>query len=199
MDALKIQNEAQRIQNEAKSQLIRQLQMELNSVFSQKSRLQKDCDSKDALIRKLRRQNVLLKNTSDSLRSGNLPKTVQSNVVHNVLGGKFTGAQITQMIKPKRVANEYGKVPIMRMKNLTYQDYAFGLTVRTSGGRKIVNVLRNQLEFPVPGISTMDKEFMWVAFTILMHIFLIINSHRNQTFQCFIYLFVCFVLHCDSM
>ena len=170
MDALKIQNEAQRIQNEAKSQLIRQLQMELNGVFSQKSRLQKDCESKDALIRKLRKQIVLLKNTSDSLRSGNLPKTVQHNVVHNVLGGKFTGAQITQMIKPKRVADESGKVPTMRMKNLTYQDYAFGLTVRTSGGRKVTNLLRNTLEFPVPGISTMDKEFMWVAFTISKNI-----------------------------
>jgi hypothetical protein len=167
LDALKIQNEAARLQNEAKNQLIHKLQVELNSVFSQKSRLQKDCESKDALIRKLKKQNNLLKNTGDSLRSGeNLPKTVQSKVVHNVLGGKFTGAQITQMIKPKRVADEYGKVPIIRMRNLTYQDYAFGLTVRTSGGRKIHNVLRNQLEFPLAGISTMDKEFMWVAFTI---------------------------------
>ena len=184
LDALKIQNEAARVQNEAKNQLIVKLQVELNSVFSQKSRLQKDCQSKDALIRKLRRQNVLLKNTSDSLRGGNLPKSVQSNVVHNVLGGKFTGAQITQMIKPKRVADEYGKVPIIRMRNLTYQDYAFGLTVRTSGGRKIHNVLRNQLEFPLPGISTMDKEFMWVAFTILMHIisqFLILIEIRNSS------------------
>jgi uncharacterized protein YeeX (DUF496 family) len=178
LDALRIENEAKKIQNEAKNQLIRKLQVELNSVFSQKSRLQKDCESKDALIRKLRKQNVLLKNTSDSLRSGNLPKTVQSNVVHNVLGGKFTGAQITQMIKPKRVADERGKVPIIRMKNLTYQDYAFGLTVRTTGGRKIHNVLRNVLEFPLPGISTMDKEFMWVAFTILMHIS-ISNTHST--------------------
>ena len=170
MDALKIQNEAARIQNEAKNQLIVKLQVELNSVFSQKSRLQKDCDSKDALIRKLRKQNVLLKNTNDSLRSGNLPKTVQHKAVHNVLNGKFTDAQITQMVKPKRVADEYGKVPIIRMRNLTYQDYAFGLTVRTSGGRKIHNVLRNQLEFPLVGISTMDKEFMWVAFTIFTNI-----------------------------
>jgi uncharacterized protein YeeX (DUF496 family) len=183
LDALKIQNEAQRIQNDAKSRLIRQLQMELNSVFSQKSRLQKDCESKDALIRKLRKQNVLLKNTSDSLRSGNLPKKVQSNVVHNVLGGKFTNAQITQMIKPKRVADERGKVPIIRMKNLTYQDYAFGLTVRTTGGRKIHNVLRNVLEFPLPGISTMDKEFMWVAFTILMNSS-IPNNHKNNDLFC---------------
>ena len=166
MDALKIQNEVKKKQIEAKNQLIRKLQVELNSVFTQKSRLQKDCESKAALIRKLRKQNVLLKNTGDSLRSGNLPKTVQSNVVHKVLGGKFTEAQITQMIKPKRVADERGKVPIIRMRNLTYQDYAFGLTVRTTGGRKIHNVLRNQLEFPLPGLSTMDKEFMWVAFTI---------------------------------
>ena len=166
MDALKIQNEAARLQNEAKKQLIQKLQLELNRFSSEKSRLKKDCESKDALIRKLRKKNVLLKNASDSLRSGNLPKTVQTKVVHNVLEGKFTGAQITQMIKPKRVADEYGKVPIIRMKNLTYQDYAFGLTVRTSGGRKIHNVLRNVLEFPLPGISTMDKEFMWVAFTI---------------------------------
>ena len=165
MDALKVQNEAARVQNEAKNQLIVKLQVELNRFSSEKLRLKKDCESKDALIRKLRKQNVLLKNCNDSLRSGNLPKKVQSKVVHNVLEGKFTGAQITQMIKPKRVADEYGKVPIIRMKNLTYQDYAFGLTVRTSGGRKIHNVLRNQLEFPLPGISTMDKEFMWVAFT----------------------------------
>ena len=49
---------------------------------------------------KLRKQNQLLKNQNDSLRSGNLPLTVKKRAATDLLKGKFTTTKIQQLLKP---------------------------------------------------------------------------------------------------
>ena len=66
-------------------------------------KLRNQCASKDTEIRQIKKQNSLLKNNLQSLRSGKLPKTITNKIVHNQLSGKFTGAQIRQILKPIKV------------------------------------------------------------------------------------------------
>ena len=45
------------------------------------------------------------------------------------------------------------------------------MPIRNAGGRKCYNLLRNTMNFPMPGMSTMDNEFMCVkAFLFLTSI-----------------------------
>ena len=152
-----------------KSALISKQITEISDLKTENSKLKKECDCKDALIRKHKKQKNLLKNTNDSLRAGNLPKSTKERAVYNVLEGKFTCAQISQMIKSKKEPIKNGKLPISRMKKISYSDYRVALPVRNAGGRKCYNLLRNNMNFPMPGISTMNKEFMWI-FTLLIFI-----------------------------
>ena len=150
-------------QNEAKSALITKLQNQINSICAENLHLRNQCDLKDAEIhsksteiRHLKKQNCLLKNKNESLMSGKLPKTVTNKVIHENLNGKFTGAQIRRILKPVKKSSENGKKPIIRMSNITYDDYKVAMPIRCAGGKKCYNLLRN-FNFPMPGLSTMDR------------------------------------------
>ena len=92
-----------------KGTLISNLQEQINQEKVVNARLKKDCDAKDCLIRKLRKQIGLVKNETESLRSGNLPKVVEERTVRNVLigNGRFTNAQVGQLLKPVKQAEKH--------------------------------------------------------------------------------------------
>ena len=117
------------------------------------------------MIRKLRKQNGLQKNQIDSLISGKLPKTVQHRAVHDVLSsnGRFTDAQIGQLVKPVKEIGKDGKIPITRCKDWSYDDYAKAMPLRCAG-KKAYTIVRKLHNVPYPGISTLDKQFTCVAF-----------------------------------
>ena len=102
------------------------------------------------------------------MRSGNLPKVVEERTVRNVLigNGRFTNAQVGQLLKPVKQAEKHGKKPITRCKNWTYDDYAKALPLRCAG-KKSYKIVRNEHHVPYPGLSTLDKEFTCVVFAIL--------------------------------
>ena len=136
--------------------------------------LKKDIDSKEALIRKLRKHNNLLKNRNDSLHAGNLPKTVQNRAVQDVLSanGRFTDSQIGQLLKPVKEIGKNGKIPITRCKNWTYEDYAKAMPLRCAG-KKAYTVIRNLHNVPYPGISTLNRVFTCVAFIFFLHMYIL--------------------------
>ena len=94
----------------------------------------------------------LLKNQNASLRSGNLPEAVKNRVVTEKLKGKFTPAQISQIISKKT------KKRSMKWKE---EDYNLGYKFRFLPKKKY-NALRKQHNFPLPGVSTIDKKFQFV-------------------------------------
>ena len=94
------------------------------------------------MIKKLKRQVKFLKNQNASLRSGKLPEAVKNRVVTEKLKGKFTPAQISQIIKPQK-----------RCTKWTDEDYNLGYKFRFMP-RKQYNSLRKKHNFPLPGIST---------------------------------------------
>lgn len=149
-----------------KGSLICKLQELVNANQVTISRLKKDCESKDALIRKFRKQKTLLQNNNDSLHSGKLPKTVQHRAVSDVLigNGRFTNAQVGQLLKPVKKIGKDGKKPITRCKNWSYEDYAKAMPLRCAG-KKSYTIVRNLHNVPYPGLSTLDREFTCVAFT----------------------------------
>ena len=104
------------------------------------------------MIKKLQRQVQLLKNQNASLRSGKLPEVVKNRVVTEKLKGKFTPAQISQIISKK---------PQKRCMKWKEEDYNLGYKFRFLP-RKQYNALRKQHSFPLPGISTIDKKFQFV-------------------------------------
>ena len=104
------------------------------------------------LIKKLRHQVQLLKNQNASLRSGKLPEVVKNRVVTEKLKGKFTPAQISQIISKKTQK---------KCMKWTEEDYNLGYKYRFLP-RKQYNALRTQHNFPLPGISTIDKKFQFV-------------------------------------
>ena len=90
----------------------------------------KALESASAHVRLLKKQNNLLKNKNSSIMSGNLPKTVQDNIVHNVLVGKgyFTGKQCQQFCKPKKTEGKRDKKGrlIIKARNWPNEDLLKG-------------------------------------------------------------------------
>ena len=111
-----------------------------------------NCPNPFDLIKKLKHQVQLLKNQNASLRSGNLPEAVKNRVVAEKLKGKFTPAQISQIISKKT------KKRCMKWKE---EDYNLGYKFRFLP-KKQYNALRKKHNFPLPGISTIDKKFQFV-------------------------------------
>ena len=71
----------------------------------------KSHEAKDGYIKKLKKQNTLLKNQKKSILGGNVPKTLQQKIVGNVLVGKgyFTQKQVQQFGKPVRTEGKRTK------------------------------------------------------------------------------------------
>ena len=103
-------------------------------------------------IRKLRKQNQLLKNKNDSLMAGKLPESVKRKVVIEKLQGKFTSAQIHMIVSKK---------PLTRTNKWKDEDYARAYRLRALS-KKSYNILRKDLHYPTPGISTVDKKFSFI-------------------------------------
>ena len=104
------------------------------------------------MIRKLKRQVQLLKNQNASLRAGNLPEAVKKRVVTEKLKSKFSPGQISQILRKK---------PQKRCMKWREEDYERGYKYCFIP-KKQYNDLRNKHNFPLPGISTIDKKFQFV-------------------------------------
>ena len=115
-----------------------------NQKSSEKPNYLKALEDKDAEIKKLRKQNQLLKNKNTSLMSGNLPMTVKKKAATEVLqkSAKYSDAQISQMIKPKKT-DGIGKGPYRgpRCNNWGYSDWAKGLKQKMHSRKAVQNLL----------------------------------------------------------
>ena len=101
-------------------------------------------------IKRLERKNQLLKNKNAALMSGKkVPKTVQEKIVHERLKHKFTPATIHCMLSKKKLSR------CMKWQN---EDYNNLFRIR-SLSPKCVKILKKDLNFPAPGISTVDKKY----------------------------------------
>ena len=115
---------------------------------------------KDALILKLKRQNQLLKNQNNSLRSGKLPLAVKKRAATDLLKGKFTPTRIEQFLKPKKtVGIGKGKYRGPRFSNPCYADWRDALLFRQKVGRKGYEEARKSQHLPFPGNSTLNAKF----------------------------------------
>jgi len=122
--------------------------------------------------------------------SGNLPQTVQNRTTTEVLKktGKYTDAQISQMIKPPKTEGK-GKGPYRgpRCNKWGYLDYARALRQRLTS-RKAYQDARKKLNLPLPGISTLNKIFRDLAFKVLLWQFLkVIADLKKVTLGFFIF------------
>ena len=106
----------------------------------------------------------MLKNQISGMLSGKLPMTVQRKVTENVLSetGRFTSAQISQLMKPKKAiiqqGKRKGKRPIIRCKKWSYTDFAKAMPLRVIS-KKAYDTIRNEHGIPYPGRSTIDRKF----------------------------------------
>ena len=80
-------------------------------------------------IRKLKKQNTLLKNQKNSILAGNVPKTLQQKIVGNVLVGKgfFTQKQVQQFGKPVRTEGKRTKKGNLIIKGVVISEGIFNL------------------------------------------------------------------------
>ena len=161
------------VQNESTSDQNDHKKIHGNQKSSEKPNYLKALQEKDAEIRKLRKQNQLLKNKNTSLMSGNLPMTVKKKAATEVLqkSAKYSDAQISQMIKPKKT-DGIGKGPYRgpRCNNWGYSDWAKGLKQKMHSRKAYQEARKNGL-FHLPGISTLNRIFRDLVFQILKFIF----------------------------
>ena len=94
-----------------------------------------------------------------------LPKTVQKRAATEILMStdKFSPAEVGQMFKPKKTEG-VGKGPYRgpRCNTYDYEDFARGFKFRVKANNKAYNHARKILNVTLPGISTMDKKFVWM-------------------------------------
>ena len=115
---------------------------------------------KDALILKLKRQNQLLRNQNNSLRSGKLPLAVKKRAATDLLKGKFTPTRIEQLLKPKKNKGiGKGKYRGPRFSNPCYADWRDAMIFRQRVGRKGYEEARKNQHLPFPGNSTLNARF----------------------------------------
>ena len=72
-------------------------------------KLKKSHHAKNALISKLKKKNILLKNKLAALKSGKVSKSLERKIVENALKHKFTPAQIHEILKPEKKLCQDGK------------------------------------------------------------------------------------------
>ena len=118
------------------------------------------------LVKKMQKDVQLLKNQNTSLRSAEkLPKRVKIRATTEILAstGKYSNAQISQMVKEKKKIGSKGrgKGPYKgpRCKTLEYDDWKRGLTFKQTANNKAFNVVRKELDLPMPATSTSNKKF----------------------------------------
>ena len=126
------------------------------------------------LVKKMRKDVQLLKNQNSSLRSAEkLPMTVKKRATAEILAstGKYSNAQISQMIKKKKKIGSKGrgkgsyKGP--RCKTWEYDDWKRGLTFKQTANNKAFNVARTELHLPMPATSTTNKKFRDEVFAFI--------------------------------
>ena len=103
------------------------------------------------LIKKLTQRVQLLSNKNKALMAGKLPETVQKKVVNERLKHKFTPAQIHVMLSKKKLARCY---------KWANEDYNRLYKIRALGP-KAVKILNKDLNFPTPGVSTVDRKYQF--------------------------------------
>ena len=119
-------------------------------------RNKKDFQAKDALLRKLRKQNVLLKKQNDALKSGDLPLVVLKRAVADALKDKFSPAQIYQILKPK---NKSGKTSnVNRCQKWSENDYRKAKRLKSKVSAEAYEMIKNEFHVPLPGLSTLSRK-----------------------------------------
>ena len=119
-------------------------------------RNKKDFQAKDALLRKLRKQNVLLKKQNDALKSGDLPLVVLKRAVADALKDKFSPAQIYQILKPK---NKSGKTSnVNRCQKWSENDYKKAKRLKSKVSAEAYEMIKNEFHVPLPGLSTLSRK-----------------------------------------
>ena len=119
-------------------------------------RNKKDFQAKDALLRKLRKQNVLLKKQNDALKSGDLPLVVLKRAVADALKDKFSPAQIYQILKPK---NKSGKTSnVNRCQKWSENDYQKAKRLKSKVSAEAYDMIKNEFHVPLPGLSTLSRK-----------------------------------------
>lgn len=129
-------------------------------VRSSKKSTKNTYNEQEAIIRKLRKQNQLLRNQNNSLRKGNLPLAVKKRAANDLLKGKFTPTKIEQLLKPIKTKG-VGKGPYRgpRCNKWKLADLGEGMLIKHKSGPTAYNQIRKQHNFPLPGISTLNKSF----------------------------------------
>ena len=119
-------------------------------------RNKKDFQAKDALLRKLRKQNVLLKKQNDALKSGDLPLVVLKRAVADALKDKFSPAQIYQILKPR---NKSGKTSnVNRCQKWSENDYKKAKRLKSKVSAEAYEMIKNEFHVPLPGLSTLSRK-----------------------------------------
>ena len=87
----------------------------------------KSHEAKDGYIKKLKKQNTLLKNQKNSILGGKVPKTLQQKILGNVLVGKgyFTKKQVQQFGKPVRTEGKRDKKGNLIIKGMVISEGIF--------------------------------------------------------------------------
>ena len=137
------------------------------SIDTHISRKRKSHHAKDQIISHQSKQIKLLKNRLSAYESGTfIPKTLQKKACEKalVVSGKFTSAQLHQVMKPPRKivqeGKRKGKLEITRCKNWAYEDYAKAIPIKNIS-KKALNQVKDILELPLPGFSTCNKKFWY--------------------------------------
>ena len=109
-----------------------------------------NCSNPFDLVKKLKDQVQLLKNQNASQRSGNLPEVFKNRVVTEKSKGKLIPAHILKIMS-KKIQNRFMK----QEKECNNFGCKFCFLLR-----------KQQHNFPLPGVSTLDKKFQFVIYLL---------------------------------